>query len=604
MPEKGREGGEMFYSHCLLSRKGPLGIIWIAAHCYRKLRKQQIAETDISSSVDKIMLAEVLAFRVLGFLLIGVVRIYSKKVEYLYHDCNEALIRIRDPFISGKIGLSKEAQHTSYFPITLPESFELDAFNLEGFEDGHVNHVRPNKEITLQETWADEASQHSSMEKRSYLVYMQMLYYSEETTAHHEFQPSSLTLADNIFLPDAMDIDLEISDLHNSSGLKESREKLQSTQLHLEGCLNLDMFRGTVELLDLSQCLNEPSDCIEQIKLQEVLSDIEKSHLRTEGNPLDGTPAKTPDNFPYPLVDATPEVMLVPTPSNKERNRKPRKRKRPFDGTIVLSNEALRQGLCDASSLVHVRRKAPQTILSAWKANKISNLHTSFLEPLTPGISSELKALFTRNHFDRLEPKDPAEGPTQSDEEEFETHMNLSDDNAVSPRNAFVNPSASFMSAEATATINSNEVRFELPIEREEWPATPAASNSNGARFRTPIRSEGEEPPASGTPDFWQNLMDEEISSHEVGQWNQDRWLIRTRTVAQHLHNCFSKQEEGKQKGVLSLACLLERSTRKTCARLFHETLVLRSVGYIDVKQDSPYADILLLPTPQIKAMF
>lgn len=41
----------MFYSPGLLSRKGPLGVIWIAAHCYRKLRKVQVVETDISSSV-------------------------------------------------------------------------------------------------------------------------------------------------------------------------------------------------------------------------------------------------------------------------------------------------------------------------------------------------------------------------------------------------------------------------------------------------------------------------------------------------------------------------------------------------------------------------
>lgn len=82
------------------------------------------------------MLAEVpIAFRVLGHLLIGVVRIYAKKVEYLYHDCNEALIRIKDLFASGKISLSMGVRHTPYFSVTLPQKFELDAFDLEDVED-------------------------------------------------------------------------------------------------------------------------------------------------------------------------------------------------------------------------------------------------------------------------------------------------------------------------------------------------------------------------------------------------------------------------------------------------------------------------------------
>jgi hypothetical protein len=41
----------MFYSQYILAKRGPLGTIWIAAHLDRKLRKNQIAETDIVSSV-------------------------------------------------------------------------------------------------------------------------------------------------------------------------------------------------------------------------------------------------------------------------------------------------------------------------------------------------------------------------------------------------------------------------------------------------------------------------------------------------------------------------------------------------------------------------
>ncbi|KAE8666377.1 hypothetical protein F3Y22_tig00112498pilonHSYRG00004 [Hibiscus syriacus] len=42
----------MFISKWLVSKKGPLGAIWVAAFLFKKLKKSQIIETNISSSVD------------------------------------------------------------------------------------------------------------------------------------------------------------------------------------------------------------------------------------------------------------------------------------------------------------------------------------------------------------------------------------------------------------------------------------------------------------------------------------------------------------------------------------------------------------------------
>src|ERR1700722_20601207 len=39
--------------------------------------------------------AEVMALRLSGQLLLGVVRIYSRKAKYLLDDCNEALLKIK-----------------------------------------------------------------------------------------------------------------------------------------------------------------------------------------------------------------------------------------------------------------------------------------------------------------------------------------------------------------------------------------------------------------------------------------------------------------------------------------------------------------------------
>lgn len=71
-------------------------------------------------------------YRVLAYLLLGLVRIYSKKVEYLFHDCNEVLVKIKRFKINTKNKTHVENLCTS---ITLPNRFELDAFDLDVIED-------------------------------------------------------------------------------------------------------------------------------------------------------------------------------------------------------------------------------------------------------------------------------------------------------------------------------------------------------------------------------------------------------------------------------------------------------------------------------------
>lgn len=94
----------MFYSQIILAKKGPLGKIWLAAHWGdKKLARPAIFSTDISASVDSIVHPQVpLALRVSGHLLLGVVRIYSRKVKYLMHDCHEAMVKMKTAFRSAQ----------------------------------------------------------------------------------------------------------------------------------------------------------------------------------------------------------------------------------------------------------------------------------------------------------------------------------------------------------------------------------------------------------------------------------------------------------------------------------------------------------------------
>nr|VDD12621.1 unnamed protein product [Brassica rapa] len=149
----------MFYSQqCLVSRKGPLGAIWVAAYFFKKLKKAQVKDTHIPSSVDQILQKELdlLTYRVLAYLLLGVVRIYSKKVDFLFDDCNRALVGVKE-FVAKEKNRENTnvplpaAASTSFFSIALPECFELDAFDLGVLDDFHGGNIKPQEDITLKE---------------------------------------------------------------------------------------------------------------------------------------------------------------------------------------------------------------------------------------------------------------------------------------------------------------------------------------------------------------------------------------------------------------------------------------------------------------------
>ena len=99
----------MFYSQVILAKKGPLAKVWLAAHWGdKKLARPQIFATDIAQSVDTIVNPTMpLALRMSGHLLLGVVRIYSRKVKYVLSDCTEAMLKLQMAFANGTQSTTK-----------------------------------------------------------------------------------------------------------------------------------------------------------------------------------------------------------------------------------------------------------------------------------------------------------------------------------------------------------------------------------------------------------------------------------------------------------------------------------------------------------------
>jgi len=86
----------MFFSQLVLAKRGALAKVWLAGHWDKKLAKNVVFNTNIPKSVRKILHPHLpLALRMSSHLLLGVVRIFSKKTKYLLNDCTEAVVKLK-----------------------------------------------------------------------------------------------------------------------------------------------------------------------------------------------------------------------------------------------------------------------------------------------------------------------------------------------------------------------------------------------------------------------------------------------------------------------------------------------------------------------------
>lgn len=159
----------MLPNDALLTKQGPLARVWLAAHWERKLSKSQLLQTSIPTSVDTIVGDEdeetpPVALRLSGHLLLGIVRIYSRKAKYLEDDCTDALLRIQVAFrnTSTVVDLTRDQLHLAKSAITLPDTLSLadllmpepamHAWSVPEVSVSHSRHSARAADITLPES--------------------------------------------------------------------------------------------------------------------------------------------------------------------------------------------------------------------------------------------------------------------------------------------------------------------------------------------------------------------------------------------------------------------------------------------------------------------
>uniref|UniRef100_A0A3P9IZL3 Rad21/Rec8-like protein N-terminal domain-containing protein n=1 Tax=Oryzias latipes TaxID=8090 RepID=A0A3P9IZL3_ORYLA len=120
----------MFYTHLFTSKRGSLAKIWLAAHWEKRLTKPHVFECNLETTVREILSPKMkVGLRTSGHLLIGLVRIYSRKAKYLLADCTIALGKISTAFRPGQTDLCLGRVEATVKEITLTEDFT--AFDVE-----------------------------------------------------------------------------------------------------------------------------------------------------------------------------------------------------------------------------------------------------------------------------------------------------------------------------------------------------------------------------------------------------------------------------------------------------------------------------------------
>ncbi|KAL0866945.1 hypothetical protein Bca101_046063 [Brassica carinata] len=617
-----------------------------------------------------------LALRLSGHLLLGVVRIYSKQVDYVFRDCTLFRTWLAKGSVSSQVDLPEDARQAPVESVTLPQALNLDDFDLEEdhtLEREFDNHLRSQEDITLTDqiptgvdpyvavTFDDDMFPESSP--------MDVDQPTEPVSAHHpvdndvemayETEQNNYQGDFNFGLDTGIEEIPAFQDPRPNSLTEPINPSPERSNANSPGSVpEVEIRRDAAHGLNPA---SHPPFAAEQhntgvegtgsMEKEPTIPNIDEEVLNSRGHSMfelrSGSPGfagseEERENLAHP----SPQLVLQPTPPPPPQPQvRPRKRKH-FDKVTVLTNRIMKERLEDPSDTLRKRKKMPSSKLNVWRMNSQSKKDQIFNEPLLTGSSDVLLGVFEKDCVaskpylaavsDETVPETAhASSPTR----EAETEVTVPDStNQDSPVRQDVQESAGPQSTRADSV--AREAQSPPPFNNDDngierlrdggytdympSPPPPRFSPSRTDDFTTQTRiweteSYRTEPststyredlpgPTTSGVSAVPEMVDEELYFLEVGgntpvrsQASQDSDALtgRTRALAQYLkERPSSTPSSSYNSGDLSLGKILDGKTRKLAARMFFETLVLKSRGLIDMQQDQPYSDITLKLMP------
>eukprot|EP00697_Spironema_sp_BW2_P006042 gnl/Spiro4/18414_TR9857_c0_g1_i1.p1 gnl/Spiro4/18414_TR9857_c0_g1~~gnl/Spiro4/18414_TR9857_c0_g1_i1.p1 ORF type:complete len:563 (+),score=114.02 gnl/Spiro4/18414_TR9857_c0_g1_i1:96-1691(+) len=525
----------MFYSNIILTKKGPLGIVWLAAHL-NKLTKKQIVQANIEESVESIAAPPVpLALRVSGHLLLGVVRIYQRKVRYLLNDCNESMAKIKMAFRLGAVDLPADQSVAAFHAITLPDVaggemiFDLnfpDALPaLDVFVSAPprgtpaVNVVARRQDITLRESDFDVTTRGVADISDAFGASDERWF--EEPTADSGAVPM------------------------------EEVEQLRGAEDHRASSI------APVDL-DLDLGPDRSSKGLEDIHAGRIseLSNVRQSFLDTS---MGGDDLRMSGLGDVPRVSTSTDVVEVSrgggAPAGGAAAAAARKRKAHvlIDESTELSGDQIRRQLADTSSITRKNAALPS------KRPAYESVCENGLDyPLMTSLAPELLQLFDRSMY-----------TIGADTAAVEA--------AEAEAAAAAEAEAAALAAEDRALP---DVDVPPPVPEEE-------------AFPEPFTEFVEPPPTMEEPE---SIHPEPVTidEDEIRMQPSVAPQLKTQRMVEILQTLFSSSSRP-----LMFHSLVKNQSRKSAISSFYQMLVLKTRDFIGASQDEPYGNIRISKGPQ-----
>ncbi|XP_068006359.1 double-strand-break repair protein rad21-like protein 1 isoform X2 [Melanerpes formicivorus] len=569
----------MFYLHLLISKRGPLAKIWLAAHWEKKLTKAHIFECNLEATVERIISPRfTLALRTSGHLLLGVVRIYHRKAKYLLADCSEALTKMKTAFCPGLVDLPEENFEAAYQSVTLPEEFHdfeapLPALNAINVVDHFTLNQSRAEDITLTEGF-----------ESSLILCGRSFDEEPEALRKKSFLDCSTFTSSNSLVAD-----------HCSLSANGDRSVLQEDTFGLQQ----DCFGDEEDAADMIELLlrDEPSG------LENDLLDVQEDFPLPQ-EPAENSTTMEPTGTDGHLLKETELLLreeeelllreeegfvLQPVADTAAPQRKKTKRKRKLLVDVVkeLSCSTIYNQLNDCSDILTTLDLAPPSKRTMmWK--EWGGVDKLLSQPGQPMVHSKLQMLFEKCFKSpglkmRRKERQGEPGVEDSRKEQDTTEILSAEEPGSRGGSAHPEPERTMRNGLVMmAQHPRNGDDTSCGGSREAMVCSESSSLMNLSPGQAAEAQQDESP-----SELMRNGKDGE----------ETRWSKRTLQLLRTLQHLRSSGASS-----FSFQELCWRSSRKEAAARFSLLLVLKKCSVIQLRQSSPFADITVTPGPMFDA--
>ncbi|KAL6099540.1 rad21 [Pungitius sinensis] len=634
----------MFYAHFVLSKRGPLAKIWLAAHWDKKLTKAHVFECNLESSVESIISPKVkMALRTSGHLLLGVVRIYHRKAKYLLADCNEAFIKIKMAFRPGVVDLPEENREAAYNAITLPEEFhdfdqplpdldDIDIAQQFNLNQSRVEEITMREEVGNLNLLQDNDFADFGMDDREMM--------REESSFEVDIMGAS---ASNLLLEaegganamadksNHLEYDDQYKDDFGENPMESNEEGMLVDKLlsNEDGDGIFDDPPGIAESVLMPRDHGDDDDDFDALSAGAPDS--------PDSGPTKPLPATADQAEQTSLVHNEEETFaLEPIDITVKETKAKRKRKLIVDSVKELDSKTIRAQLSDYSDIVTTLDLAPPTKkLMMWKetggVEKLFSLPAQplwntrllkmFTRCLTPLVPDELRRRRKGGEADSLDEflKDLENPEVPREETAGHQHRDIIDQTLVEEASVLQTSAVEGSRTTLDESVmpppspqrglkrKAQDTEAALPVSSEmgtldqQQPVQEPISQSQqleaaSVDLETTNISQMIEFDLLGDKDKKKNddISDDEEEEVQGGDQDQEerRWNKRTQQMLHGLQRVMTKT--GSQS--IGLLDLCRNNNKKQAAAKFYSFLVLKKQQAVELVQEEPYSDIIATP--------